>query len=116
MPAINTGSMKHADYAWDPDTVTKILVFFITFINLNFLSHFLLQWDCLRGLTVKLQKGSKDILQAYDQVSDVQLELELMKENCKEEFRMVWRNWSICKVSGYSSGYAKNSCKAASSI
>ena len=42
----------------------------------------------LRSLTVKLQKQSKNILQAYDQVSDVQLELERMKENCEEEFHL----------------------------
>ena len=38
----------------------------------------------LRGLTVKFQKQSKDILAAYDQVADVQLELELLKIKFRE--------------------------------
>ena len=42
----------------------------------------------LRGLTVKLQKQSKDILAAYDQVADVQLELELLKSNSEGEFHL----------------------------
>ena len=41
----------------------------------------------LRGLTVKLQKQSKDLV-AYDLVADVQLELELLKINCEEEFHL----------------------------
>ena len=40
----------------------------------------------LRGLTIKLHKQSKDILQAYEQVLDVQLEMELIMENCEEKF------------------------------
>lgn len=37
-------------------------------------------------LTVKLQKKSNDILAAYELVSTVQLDLELLKANCEEEF------------------------------
>ena len=42
----------------------------------------------LRGLTVKLQKSSKDIIAAYNQVAEVQLKLELLKINCEEEFHL----------------------------
>lgn len=39
------------------------------------------------GLTINLQKQSKDIQLAYEQVADVQRsELELMTENCEEDF------------------------------
>ncbi len=42
----------------------------------------------LRTLTVKLQKASIDILAAYKLVTEVQLDLELMKINCEEEFHL----------------------------
>ena len=37
-------------------------------------------------LTVKLQKKSSDILAAYEHVSEVIRDLELLKTNCEEEF------------------------------
>lgn len=43
----------------------------------------------LRPVTVKLQKCSSDILKVYAQLSDVQLDLELLKLNCEEEFH-IW--------------------------
>ena len=42
-----------------------------------------------RSLTVKLQKKTNDIVSAYEHVSTVQLELELLKSNCEEEFH-IW--------------------------
>ena len=45
-------------------------------------------FSSLQGLTVKLQRQSKDILDAYDQVMDIQLELELLKCNLEEEFHL----------------------------
>ena len=43
----------------------------------------------LRPVTVKLQKHSSNILKAYAQLSDVQLDLELLKLSCGEEFH-IW--------------------------
>ena len=40
----------------------------------------------LRGITVKLQSRYRDILKAHDLVSDVHLELHLLKLNCEENF------------------------------
>ena len=40
----------------------------------------------LRSLTVNLQKKANDILAAYEHISDIMLELELLKTNCEEEF------------------------------
>ena len=40
----------------------------------------------IRSLTVNLQKKANDILVAYEHVSDVLTELELLKINCDEEF------------------------------
>ena len=44
----------------------------------------------LRSLTVKLQKKSNDILAAYELVSTVWLDLELLKSNCEEEFHQLF--------------------------
>ena len=45
----------------------------------------------LCSLTVKLQKASNDILAAYEMVSEVQMNLDLLKTNCEEEFHL-WLN------------------------
>ena len=42
----------------------------------------------LHFLTIKLQKKSNDILAAYEHVSNVQMELEMLKSNCEEEFHL----------------------------
>ena len=89
MQVISTRSLEHGDWSWDPDTVTKASGFLHHITTFEFLVLFCVAMrllSSLRGLTIKLQKQSKDILQAYEQVSDVQLELELMAENCEEEF------------------------------
>ena len=39
----------------------------------------------LRSLTVNLQKRANDIFAAYEHISDIMLELELLKTNCEEE-------------------------------
>jgi len=51
----------------------------------------------LRGVTVKLQKRSQDVLMAYELASDVQLELELMKVNCDDEFHLLFEN-KVCST------------------
>ena len=43
----------------------------------------------LRSLKVKLHKKSNDVLAAYELVSTVRLDLELLKSNCEEEFPSV---------------------------
>ena len=43
----------------------------------------------LRPVTVKVQKRSSDILKAYAQLSNVQLDLDLLKLDCDEEFH-IW--------------------------
>ena len=42
----------------------------------------------LRSLTIKLQKKSTDILAAYEHVSEVVTDMELLKINCEEEFHL----------------------------
>ena len=42
----------------------------------------------LRFLTVKLQKKSNNILTAYEHVSDVLMDLELLKTNFEDEFHL----------------------------
>lgn len=89
MQAISTGSLEHGDWSWDPDTMTKANGFLHHITTFEFLVSFCVAMrllSSLHGLTIKLQKQSKDILQAYEQVSDVHLELELMTKNCVEEF------------------------------
>ena len=44
----------------------------------------------LRSLTVDLQKRSSDILAAYEHVSEVITDLELLKTNCEEEFHLLY--------------------------
>ena len=78
MEGISSRVVDYGDWSWDSDTVTKANGFLIT--NFEFLVLFSIAMrllSSLGGLTVKLQKQSKDILAAYDQVADVLLELEL---------------------------------------
>ena len=42
----------------------------------------------LHSLTTKLQKKSGDILAAYEHVSEVITDLELLKTNCEEKFHL----------------------------
>ena len=72
-------------YSWDPDTVTNTNGFLHNICKFEFFISFFVTkrlLNSLCGLNSQTSEGSKDILQAHDQVTDVQLELELMKENC----------------------------------
>ena len=44
----------------------------------------------LRGITVTLQSRYRDILMAHELISDVHLELHLLKLNCEEEFHKCY--------------------------
>ena len=69
MQAISTGCSEHGDWSWDPDTVTKANGFLHHITTFEFLVSFSVAMrllSSLRGLTIKLQKQSKDILQAYE--------------------------------------------------
>ena len=65
----------------------RLVAFFTSSIRLSSSFHFVL--SSLRSLTIKLQKKANDILAAYDLVSDVELELQLLKVKCDDEFH-VW--------------------------
>ena len=69
MQAISTGCSEHGDWSWDPDTVTKANGFLLHITTFEFLVSFSVAMRLLSslcGLTIKLQKQSKDILQAYE--------------------------------------------------
>ena len=88
-------SVNYSNWLWDADTVTKASGFFRQISNFECLVSFYITMtvlSSLRGVTVKLQKQSEDILVAYEQVADVQLELELIKVNCQEEFHLLFQN------------------------
>ncbi len=74
---------------WDSETLTKANGFLRQLCSFEFLVSFSVTMrvlSSLRSLTVKLQKKAKDILSAYDLISDVQMELGLLRTNCDEEF------------------------------
>ena len=88
MQAISTRNTEYGEWSWDDKTNTKANGFLGQLTNFQFLVSFYVTMtvlSSLRGVTVKLQKRSTDILRAYEQVSEVQMELELMKVNCEEE-------------------------------
>ncbi len=79
------------DWGWDSETVTKANGFLRQLETFEFIvsaSITMRLLSSVRPVTVKLQKRSTDILKAYGQLSDVQLDLELIKINCEEEFHM----------------------------
>ena len=81
MEGISSRVVDYGDWSWDSDTVTKANGYRRHITNFEFLISFSIAMRLLsrlRGLTVKLKKQSKDVLAAYDQVADVQLELELL--------------------------------------
>ncbi len=91
MERISTRSSEHGNWSWDPDTLTKARGFLHQLNSFEFLLTFNVTMrilSSLRTLTVKLQKASIDILAAYKLVTEVQLDLELMKINCEEEFHL----------------------------
>ena len=77
------------NWSWDSDTLTKANAFLHAITTFDFVVTFCIAMrvlSILRGVTVKLQKQCQDILAAFDPVSDVQLELQLMRDNSEEEF------------------------------
>ena len=90
MEAISIRSSEYGDWTWDTDTLIKARGFLHQLLSFEFLVAFNITMrvlTILRSLTVKLQKKSNDILAAYELVSTVQLDLELLKTNCEEEFQ-----------------------------
>jgi hypothetical protein len=89
MKAINTCDPDYGDWAWDQETMTRANGFYLQLKSFQFLVAFSVAMrilSILRSLTIKLQKKANDILAAYELVSDVLLELELLKINCEDEF------------------------------
>ena len=94
MEAIDTRSSDFGDWSWDTDTLVKARGFLHQLLSFEFVVAFNITMrilSSLRSLTVKLQKKSNDVLAAYELVSNVQLDLALLKSNCEEEFHL-WFN------------------------
>ena len=91
MEAISTCSSEYGEWSWDTETLTKARGFLHQLVSFEFLVTFNVTMrvlSSLRSLTVKLQKKSIDILAAYEHVSEVITDLELLKTNCEEEFHL----------------------------
>ena len=89
MESINSSSTEFGNWSWDSETMTKANGYLFQVTSFEFLTAFSITMrilSSLRCLTVNLQKRSHDVLTAYEHVSDVQLEMELMKVNCEDEF------------------------------
>ena len=85
-------STEFGTWSWDSETVAKASGFLHQLNSFEFLISFCITMrvlSSLRSLTIKLQKKANDILAAYDLVSDVELELQLLKVKCDDEFH-VW--------------------------
>ena len=94
MEHISTCSSEYGNWSCDTDTITKARGFLHQLNSFEFLVAFNVTMrilSSLRSLTVKLQKASNDILAAYEMVSEVQMNLNLLKTNCEEEFHL-WFN------------------------
>ena len=88
---ISTCSSEYGEWSWDTETLTKARGFLHQLVSFEFLVTFNVTMrvlSSLRSLTVKLQKKSSDILAAYEHVSEVITDLELLKTNCEEEFHL----------------------------
>ena len=82
-------SRNDSNWSWDTDTHQKANGFLHQITSFKFLmaaSITMRLLSVLRGITVKLQSCYRDILMAHELVSDVHLELHLLKLNCEEEF------------------------------
>lgn len=89
MESISMCNSEYGEWSWDSETLTKANGFRHQVSSFEFLVSFNITmriFSSLRSLTVNLQKKTHDILAAYEHVSDVQLEMELLKINCEEEF------------------------------
>ena len=82
---IYTCSSEHGVWSWDSETLTKANGFLRQLCSFEFCITMRIL-SSLRSLTVNLQKRANDILAAYEHISDIMLELELLKTNCEEEF------------------------------
>lgn len=89
MEFISTSSSEFGNWSWDSETLTKANGFLRQLCSFEFLITFCITMrilSSLRSLTVNLQNRTNDILVAYEHISEVMLELELLKTNCEEEF------------------------------
>ena len=78
-----------SEWSWDSESITKANGFLHNITSFQFLvsaSIAMRLLSFLRGVTVKLQKRSIDILSGYEQVYSIQKELESFKLNCDQEF------------------------------
>ena len=90
MEAISTCSSEYGEWSWDTETLTKARGLIHQLVSFEFLVTFNVttSLERSRSLTIKLQKKSSDILAAYEHVSEVITDLELLKTNCQEEFHL----------------------------
>ena len=80
------------EWSWDLESITKANGFLHNITSFQFLvaaSIAMRLLSFLRGVTIKVQKRSIDILSSYEQVQTVQTEWESFKENCDEEFEEI---------------------------
>ena len=92
MESISTCSSEHSDWSWDLETLTKVNGFCHQLISFEFLVTFRVTMRILKSLqclTITMQKKPNSIIAAYEHVPGVQLELELLRSNCEEEFH-IW--------------------------
>ncbi|ORU94881.1 MAG: hypothetical protein A6F71_09870 [Cycloclasticus sp. symbiont of Poecilosclerida sp. M] len=89
MESISECSSEYGEWSWDSKSITKANGYIHQLASSEFIVTFLTTMrilSSLRCLTINLQKKVNDILAAYDHVSDVQMEFELLRVNCEEEF------------------------------
>ena len=81
------------DWNWDGDTLTKANGFPYQLESSTFLVSFqilLAVLSCCRGLTLKLQMQSIDVINAYSQVQSVVSSLKKMREESDREFSQIF--------------------------
>jgi hypothetical protein len=94
LQSMTTHNTDFGEWSWDAETTAKANGFLhhITstsfFIAAKILLHCL---SLLRGITVKLQRKSTDVLQAYNQLVEVHNELHLLRQNVVEEFSSIFQ-------------------------
>ena len=80
------------EWGWDGESVTKASGFLQQMESFEFIvaaSITMRLLSSFRLVTVSLQKHSSNIFKAYTQLSDVELDLELLKLNGEQEFH-IW--------------------------
>ena len=101
MKAMDTCDPEYGNWGWDRETLTRANGFYLQLKTFGFLVAFSVAMrilSILRCLTINLQKKANDVLVAYEHVSDVLLDLELLKTNCEEEFHS-WFD-EVCTLAG----------------